>query len=272
MSLKIYNGFKFDKDYSLRELNNILAPIRKKVQEKAEQLYFQKVVEEFLYIYDCYTIWGEETALARMREFSEMKELDWLSIFYRIDHGVYKKIKEAENASKRDFDYDLSCSIQILPTSDKLLFTLYGEKMELCDIVKDAPFTQEYHYQNQSDKPEDISEEEWAQRYNDWKEAMPEWIAARNGFSVNFVDIYSFNFASGFDNLRATKFNIPDIKTRAKRLAFDVGVPEHVKKITLSFLCSDEYKEFLQEQIKVLSPKLKPVETAEDIISLILPK
>lgn len=53
MSTKIYNGYRFDKDYSLRELDNLLMQLKKEVQNVANKEYSKQILNELLYIYDC---------------------------------------------------------------------------------------------------------------------------------------------------------------------------------------------------------------------------
>lgn len=43
---------------------------------------------------------------------------------------------------------------------------------------------EDYHYQNQTDMPDDISEEAWEKRCKDWEAYMPSGIPARDGISI----------------------------------------------------------------------------------------
>lgn len=261
MSIKIYNGYMFDKNYSFLELNALLGPLKKEIQAKAQELYSKKIIEKFLYIYDCYTYWGEETALARMKEFTDKPELDWHKILFQIEHFVYKEVKTACTKSERDFQYDLDCSLQILPIKDKILFLYYGEKKEYLDILESQSYVEEYHYQNQVDMPENISESDWKQRYKDWDAGMPDWIPANNGFTVKLVNVFLLDFL--FSN---TEVNVemPSIEERAKKLAYDIGYTG--KKITLSFLASEEYKTFLKDKTKEIIKKLRPIKDINNIL------
>ena len=46
-----------------------------------------------------------------------------------------------------------------------------------------------YHYQNQCDKPDDISDEEWNKRESDWNTAIgPDYIPANHGLQVQLFN------------------------------------------------------------------------------------
>lgn len=49
---------------------------------------------------------------------------------------------------------------------------------------------EDYHYQNQTDMPDDISEEAWKKRCKDWETYMPSGIPARDGISIELNNHY----------------------------------------------------------------------------------
>ena len=109
--------------------------------------------------------------------------------------------------------------------------------------------------------PENISESDWKQRYKDWDAGMPDWIPANNGFTVKLVNVFLLDFL--FSN---TEVNVemPSIEERAKKLAYDIGYTG--KKITLSFLASEEYKTFLKDKTKEIIKKLRPIKDINNIL------
>ena len=271
MSTKIYNGYKFDKDYSLRELDFKLMKLKNRIQAEATKTFFEQVLNEWMYIYDCYSFFGPEIAIKRMNKYSkkEPTSLDWSHILYEIIFFVEKQIRESKISYRRDFNYDYQCDIHILPIKDKLLFLYYGEKDNFRKILNEQNFIMEYHYQNQTDKPEKISNEEWEQRKKDWEEAIIDYIPSNHGFTFNLVNSDNFPF---INSETAKEFN-PTIRTfeeRAKEIAYDIEYP--CEKFTMSILCSPEYKKFLSDHTKKVKEKLKTFNSWEDIFNFIYQK
>ena len=267
MSTKIYNGYRFDKDYSLRELDNLLMQLKKEVQNVANKEYSKQILNELLYIYDCKCFFGEEIAKKRMNEYcdKEPSEISWINFLYNIGFYVDEKCKESKISSKRDFKYDFSCEMHIMPTSNKLLFTLYAEKDIFKEIVESKPFISEYMYQNQTDKPDCISDEEWDERKKDWEEAIIEGIPANHGFTVSLVNDFLFPVISS-ELIREVTPELNSLERRAKSIAYDLEYP--CEKMSMSVLCSDEYKEWLEEKTSEILPKLEKMDE-EKIINIL---
>lgn len=267
MSTKIYNGYRFDKDYSLRELDTLLMELKKEIQKVANKEYCKRILDELLYVYDCKCFFGEEIAKKRMNEYckKEPEKLSWLNVLYDIGFYVDDKIKESKVSGKRSLQYDFGCEIHIMPTKDKLLFTLYVEKEEFKEIIESKPFVLEYMYQNQTDKPDDISDEEWEERAKDWDEAIIGGIPANHGFTVSFVNDFSFPVISS-DVIREVFSEVRTKEKRARIIAYDLEYP--CEKITMSVLCSDEYKKWLEERTKEVSEKLEEID-AEKLIDIL---
>lgn len=94
-------------------------------------------------------------------------------------------------------------TIVIFPTNDnRTLFLAFGNI--ITQYMKEILTSQEnnivlfrnkycikdYHYQNQTDMPDDISEEMWEKRYKDWETYMPSGIPSRDGISIELSNHY----------------------------------------------------------------------------------
>ncbi len=193
MSTKIYNGYKFDKDYSLRELDNLLTGVRKPIRVQVLKDFFGQILREFVFVYDCYCTFGEDAVVKRMKNFENVEvktPIKWSVIFFEIANFFEHKKNEAEKSSYRNPFFDFTCEVHILPIKDKILFLYYGEKRELQEILESFPFVQEYIFQNQTDKPDEISDEEWEQREKDWEDAIIDYVPANHGFTVKLAPAY----------------------------------------------------------------------------------
>lgn len=84
------------------------------------------------------------------------------------------------NFSKERNDLDrLETVIFVFPMEDKCLlypigasYVKNGKSYHMLDDIKDIPCVSDYHYQNNSDMPEDVTLEEWEQRIKDWDIAL----------------------------------------------------------------------------------------------------
>lgn len=270
MSIKIYNGYRFDRNYTIRELDEKLIELRKQIQLAAEKIFTKQILDEWLYIYDCYTFFGEETALKRMKKYEkEPQNLNWDHVLHEVTFYIEDKIRKSKSSTKRDFEYDYQCEIHILPITRKLLFLYYGEKEEFLKIVENQKYVMEYHYQNQTDKPENISASSWKTRKNDWDKAIIDYIPNNHGFTVSLVSPDNFPIISS-SFLKNINPEIANIEKRAKALAYDIDYP--CEKMTISVLCSKEYKDFIKKNTDEISKKLKQFNNWEDIIKFIYKK
>ena len=48
---------------------------------------------------------------------------------------------------------------------------------------------EDFHYQNSTDKPDDVSDEDWWARSSKWDEIMPTWIPSKDGFVYTILDL-----------------------------------------------------------------------------------
>lgn len=107
-----------------------------------------------------------------------------VTVFQMVCDIVYMKVEKFDTTpfpriSQADYDFVTKMNL-FPPMNEKMMFTAYGERFTSClrDLLcskdkNDIAFVkkyelEEYHYQNQTDKPEQISDEEWEKRKNDW--------------------------------------------------------------------------------------------------------
>ena len=268
MSIKIYNGFRFDKDYSLRELDNLLIPLKKEIQKEAERIFMSQILNEWLYVFDCYAFFGPEVALKRLNKYKDgPHSLDWFQVLMDIIFYIETEIRKSKSSYKRDFNYDYQSEIHIMPIKDKILFTYYGEKEEFEKILKAQSFIQEYHYQNQTDQPSYLTDEQWEERKNDWNEAMIDGIPSNHGFTVSFVNDFLFPFMNS-EEIALRNPSIRSLEQRAKEVAYDIEYP--CEKFSMSVMLSKEYKDFLKEQTEKVKEKLTDFKNSTELYSYIL--
>lgn len=210
MSTKIYNAYKFDKFYSLSELMNMIDDTRKAVQKKEKEMFYNRMVYQFNFFYNMYLLHTKEeleeicnyievndkrTKLKKDIYEMILKENPFEKGFNSIMLRIYTLVEEnVECASIKStillYDYWLDCTMQIIPVGRKLLVLLFGNN-NLQKIVKNTLPLEDYHYQNSTDKPENITTRDWNLRRITWDKALsPDYIPSNHGFNVKLTDSY----------------------------------------------------------------------------------
>lgn len=266
MSIKIYNGYRFDRSYSIRELDEKLIELKKKIQTAANKLFSEQVLTEFLYLFDYCTFFGKEKTLELLKKYKyEKDDIEWDSVLFYVSCYVEDKIRKAKINPRRDFVFDYDCYIHILPIPRKLLFLYYGEKEEFEKILKDQAYVREYYYQNQTDRPENISAKAWKTRRKDWDKAIIDYVPVNHGFSVSLVNTEAFPLISR-SFMKNINPEIPSAQKRARRVAYDVPYKDNAE---FSDFFSDDYKRFLKKTDEKISKTLREIDSWEDVFELI---
>lgn len=267
MSTKIYNGFRIN-SMNLKTQKEFVSTVKKKALEYYIKSYadvFAEKMVEFIdnlsvhdynkdferielalqkHYYQQYSI-AKIIRAARFGQVVDVKMKDILNILNRSYSSMYSFFKDIieEDIKCADItndifsaEFDFSAEIVMLPLSNKkTLIMTYSNKFtnffsELCD---DKEFCEkygleDYHYQNQTDRPDSISSKDWNKRKRDWDTVLVTGIPNKDGFVINLLDGESFNYAL-FDHrkdafeemLSKIPLRSARIKTVANRIAFD---------------------------------------------------
>ena len=143
---------------------------------------------------------------------------------------------------------DMESTLVLFPiTKKKTLIMSYSENFtsffrKLCD---DKSFCEkyeleEYHYQNQTDKPDDISSRAWTQRRKDWDKAVPTGVPSIDGMVVKLLDAETFTISLLFKRKEIKKLVMNKIPPRSAR----------VDKLTKSN-ASDKYWEIYKKKSNI---------------------
>ena len=163
MSLKVFNGVKF-KSRNLPEIIHELYSVKEHAVDNSNQYQIDnpdKVIQTLL-----------------KNKFVENKEDLFDEVLF--DDKKYweggKIIKESLEQTWRPYSCpDFLFNICIIPWKDGNIYgCVYAD-----DILENIKLVEhlydEYHYQNQTDKPDDISDEQWSERKNIWNEIFDEY-------------------------------------------------------------------------------------------------
>lgn len=192
MSTKIYNGYRLPLMGS-RQLILFLHKLQKDLSRKREQMIHKTVAQNVATYYDQVTV-GYRTP-----------SFDQFIPSY-LSHCVgtlRKRAEEVERTRQRDPGADFSFSVTFYPLTDKMLATIYVENNELRQLWEDENCVTDYHYQNQTDQPEDVTDAQWSQREKDWDKALlgkeRTGVPAQDGLSFTFcpmgIGMYGYDWS-----------------------------------------------------------------------------
>jgi Leucine-rich repeat (LRR) protein len=116
------------------------------------------------------------------------KDFSFFDFSYNSIASRYAQIKETE---KRDTLVDFDFAVAVYPIRDKILARYFTEQNIFEKLWLSQDFVKDYHYQNQTDQPEKISEEDWDTRAKDWDIALEDqcykYLPSTGSFLFEFI-------------------------------------------------------------------------------------
>ncbi len=269
MSTKIYDAYSI-KQMSLYELNTKINEWRDLVQDCALKKYVQLYIRKYIYYLDFKNRFGIDECNKKIQyydnQYFSTKKYVWsiLSKIYTAlvndDIALLKLyiklyLEEEMKPKERPFDgysHLFKSTLYLYPLKDKLLCMYFGDASYRL-LLEDLPEFDNYHYQNQTDRPEEISEEDWTKRLNDWTDAIGnDFIPSNHGFCVNLINTDSFIFIKNkyLKNIQDHKELLPSDKDRLN-LLLDEYKNQKLANLKLSYsgyldiINSDKFKSYI---------------------------
>lgn len=229
VSTKIYEAYRFQREINMQELVKIYRDWRAELQDFGKRHIIRLATTEAMFIMDCYCCGEEE----KLRGVIGTPELEHFKLDYSLRSNIWsiaeRKTRAAIKAKSRvednyDMDYDMGCSYAILACSDKTLLMPFTNNRHIgakfTELLRNHSELMEYGYWNNVDKPEYISDEDWAKRKIDWDEALHGiGIPSQNGAVFYIIDenfyIDDIAIEDDFINNHITS----KVKERAERVA-----------------------------------------------------
>lgn len=295
MSTKIYDAYKFDKKYNLSELNNIFDELRKECNTYALSLYSCELLKYFIYLKDLSEILEKED---NKKYFNKIIDPDYLKVFDYFKKGkmilAFTFVENIMRSEISDFcecnyyDY-FKANLCIYPIRGKILALYTGNKDIQNNVIKNQNYLLDYHYQNQTDRPENISKTEWNKRDNDWNKAIgPDYIPSQHGFQVSLVNKLNLDFLNAISFIKndinlekySNMFNLCDSDFQDERAAsissrlnentpfFTELKEKYPDKNNFQLYRTEEYKKFIKKTEAKIKSNLQKY-TIKDIVSLL---
>jgi hypothetical protein len=89
------------------------------------------------------------------------------------------------------YDLNFEYSVLLFPLENKTLMMFFCQNIKFHRHFMSLPYVSDYHYQNSSDKPENISQEDWNKRSSDW-----DTVLGGNGWGRPIDNGLQFTFNS----------------------------------------------------------------------------
>lgn len=192
MSTKIYDGLIF-KSQNFSELSKILNKLNSEIKEKAYEISVDFIAKKFVNHFDL------KTNLNNIIDEFSFDNKNFNKNFYlKINESLLhtliqlfnEKCQESFTKIERDFDFDYSLSLGIYSSSKGVLIIPYYEKAEYFNILK--KYFVEYHYWNNSDRDEMLTEREWYNRGKVWNNALDKECLVYKVFNENYSIINTY--------------------------------------------------------------------------------
>ena len=275
MSTKIYDAYKFKINYTQYELSRKLDDLRAEIKAICDRDILSRVIRKTLQYYHLKQFCGDSLISKmiitsdscktdrdtlytnRIRE-ATLKE-DWYSVYIENYMHIIDKISESAKSSFRCGYY--RCTLQIIPLKTKILALYFGNPM-LRDYLESVPdFLEDYHYQDQSERPDSISKEMWHLRERDWDVAIgPDYIPAQHGFVANLFD--TENIMPLFTPSRIQDVIMPSIEQQLYA----------VRKSLITISSADEYEKQVEESNKQIQKRCNLITDFDEFCELVDPK
>lgn len=172
MSTRLYNG-QIIRNCTLETMLTRLKTIRSKCVELAQSSIANELAKKRTFWFDMDT------------NYLPFPRQKFEPPFWRLMELL--KAEETKVATGTRSGWDFTFTICLIPKGKNLLALHYLENDPgYLNALKEIGF-EDYHFQNSTDKPDAISEQEWANRSQDWDEALGNAPPADSGFTFDLV-------------------------------------------------------------------------------------
>lgn len=272
---------------SAYELSQFCDELREKVTYTCRKMLQDQMIENFLYFRYFKELHGDDKIREMVEKTAENKnsaihhiwkyllDEDWKALYLWICLNMLERLrKNREEEFYEDIPDEMNCQLGIYPLEDKTLLMYFGNYKARA-VIENDPNILDYHYQNQTDRPENISEQEWDQRREDWYKAIgTDYIPSHHGFMVdlfnrdgmfalydNRIDLSLPTEEKMLEELRDTCHSIEEVE----------GYPDGNMSCgsRKKFVRTVQYKKWVEETNEMIKSKCHFLTTKEEVEKLI---
>jgi hypothetical protein len=195
MSTKIYDAY-----YVPHGMEGVLA-VKKILEHKYEEYVLQeldrfkdKIGKDLIYKNSHLMGW-EKWVLKQINPYRDPKVTEWERPLNEMGNLETEYVIRANSrCMERGVPLALDCSMVVFYYRKKFYAQFFGFDYWWAGTFKELRKTRkikDWHYQNQTDKPDNVSDKAWEERENVWEGIFKEQESdtpAQCGFTVNFID------------------------------------------------------------------------------------
>lgn len=220
MSTKIYNGY-YTKNETIETIQNKITSFYQQYQKKIEECFFDKILEIIIENYDSLID-------------SNFNSFD---IFYNEFKDDFVK-SQLQNIR---CNIDFSTKICFKNYNGKTYWKIFSENGWVISLIEDHFDLIDYHYQNSTDKPFDVSKNDWEERKAVWNNLLNNVSFKDAGFII--IELISFQPIEFFNKFSIKKYLSKNMQRLNKFNRADNWF-------------KNNYFEFIQNLILELKPEL----------------
>lgn len=188
MSTKLYDGILITEPLSWK----IIREIRENIEQTFEQLNRKLTIEYF----------NEEYARTILKTHSQALEIYKNPDDKEEDHGIYfNALQRFKKEESEFFKNKLLCKVHLFEpvvgaNSEKSpAYVINNNEPEYLNNLLKLPYIKEYGYWNNTDKPDELTEEEWDERRSDWNEVLDRnFFFTGSGISIDLPETKTRTF------------------------------------------------------------------------------
>lgn len=193
MSTKIHHGYVIKTD-DMATVLRVLDEVGTRYDKAARKYMATLTAHIIADAWDVLTMRGSD-AIEKIPELAVLKDssLSW----YAYRH-ILERQSKIKATGQRDPAVDFQCDVIIFPEigTGRTLALLFSENQTFKDCFLDDALVSYLGWWNNSDKPDDVTEEEWDQRGKDWDRAVGNDVPARRGLSRSYETFSGPNVTS----------------------------------------------------------------------------
>lgn len=131
------------------------------------------------------------------------------------------RVSAVERERRRDPAVDFGCDLVIFPHEESVLAMVFAERREIEQACSAALGLEPFAYWDHTDRPEDVTREQWEARGRTWDKVLAFGSPAQSGFSRTLNETNPIVAAERL----AAEFEAacPALEARIETIAFDLG-------------------------------------------------
>lgn len=190
MSTKLYYGIRF-KSRNMADILQQLISVRKDAVKLANELLTVEELKSFIILND---------------------------LIDSYNHTVFNALRGNLNSNNRTIlDVNFNFLISLIPEKNGYVYGYYfADHPEYYKLIE--PFVDDYHYQNQCDKPSDISNRAWNYRRKKWDKILGYDSFKERAFNFSMVNLSDLYFS---ETLEKIKIAFDEIKKECSEKQID---------------------------------------------------